>query len=157
MSRSQGCSWVRLLTTSSLLQWPDNTVSGRVNTCSFYLVVYQLGLYAAAPKNKIVCEWSPWDYAKVIMVEGQTGLFEDSNSLYLLFFLAISSTCWARFPKKPVSFRHSCYCYYIANRSSTSHLKRPYSWLGISWIANGSKVNHSVISLMRKGAVLTEW
>lgn len=91
--------------------------------------------------------------------EGQTGLFEDLN--YFIYFnspfLAMSSTCWVRLPKKPVSFTHSCSCNYITNRNCTSHLNRSYSWLGGGWRGNHTKVNHSVISLMRKRVALTEW
>lgn len=76
---------VQFVSTSLLPQSPDNVVSGRVDTCHFYLVVFQLSLYAAASKNKAS--------VKDITAEGQTGLFEDLILFTLiLHFLAISST-----------------------------------------------------------------
>lgn len=56
---------VQFFFTSLLPQSPDNMVSGRVDTCHFYLVVFQLSLYAAASKNKDTT------------AEGYAGLFED--------------------------------------------------------------------------------
>jgi len=54
---SQGYPGVQFFTTSPLSRLPDKAISERVDTCHFYLVLFQLCLYAAAPKNKIDYEW----------------------------------------------------------------------------------------------------